>query len=199
MPQALINRIRAAANFNQGFQTGGIVGLVHDRHGSTYADEHSGRFQYRRLRAHGVGEIPHAARDRAPPPAHAFGHIFSGGYAAGYYGYIWAEVISADAFAHFEASGDDFKSHARGELAQNILSVGNTRPEMESYVAWRGQQPTTDALLRARGFPVRRIARHRPLICSAPSKQTPRPARARRFCLMVGAAGFELATLSSQS
>jgi oligopeptidase A len=69
--------------------------------------------------------------------AHTFSHIFAGGYAAGYYSYKWAEVLSADAYAAFEEA---------------ILEVGGSRPAMESFKAFRGREPTLDALLRHQGM-----------------------------------------------
>ena len=90
------------------------------------------------------------------PPAwhrfpHAFTHIFSGGYAAGYYSYLWAEVLSADAFAAFEEAG--IFDHAVGErFRREILAVGGSRPALESFVAFRGREPQPDALLRSYGL-----------------------------------------------
>ncbi|HET7300601.1 MAG TPA: M3 family metallopeptidase [Oleiagrimonas sp.] len=90
------------------------------------------------------------------PPAwqrfpHAFTHVFAGGYAAGYYSYLWAEVLSADAFSKFEeagiidrASGDAFR--------REVLAMGATRPALDSFVAFRGREPKADALLRSYGL-----------------------------------------------
>ena len=90
------------------------------------------------------------------PPAwqrfpHAFTHIFAGGYAAGYYSYLWAELLSADAFGEFEAHG--VVDRATGErFRREILSVGASRPALESFVAFRGRKPEPDALLRSHGL-----------------------------------------------
>lgn len=90
------------------------------------------------------------------PPAwqrfpHAFTHIFAGGYAAGYYSYLWAEVLSADAFSKFEAAG--VVDRATGEsFRREILAVGATRPALESFVAFRGREPQPDALLKSYGL-----------------------------------------------
>lgn len=82
---------------------------------------------------------------------HAFTHIFSGGYAAGYYSYLWAEVLSADAFAAFEEAGVlDRATGAR--FRREILAVGGSRPALESFVAFRGREPSPEALLRSYGL-----------------------------------------------
>jgi oligopeptidase A len=100
--------------------------------------------------------------------AHTFSHIFSGGYAAGYYSYKWAEVLSADAYAAFEESAK--KATAAGintdaeaasgtvtveagrKYRQTILEAGGSRPAMESFKAFRGREPSIDALLRHQGM-----------------------------------------------
>ncbi|MFT4243392.1 MAG: M3 family metallopeptidase [Acidovorax sp.] len=94
-----------------------------------------------------------------PPPfsrtAHTFSHIFAGGYAAGYYSYKWAEVLSADAYAAFEetAGSDGQPSAETGRrYRQAILEAGGSRPAMESFKAFRGREPTLDALLRHQGM-----------------------------------------------
>ncbi|OOG38916.1 M3 family metallopeptidase [Rhodanobacter sp. C05] len=90
------------------------------------------------------------------PPAwqrfpHGFSHIFAGGYAAGYYSYLWAELLSADAFGEFEAHG--VIDRATGErFRQEVLSVGASRPALESFVAFRGRKPEPEALLRSHGL-----------------------------------------------
>ena len=83
--------------------------------------------------------------------ANSFTHIFAGGYAAGYYSYLWAEVLSADAFGAFEEAG--LFDHATGlRYRREILAVGGSRPALESFVAFRGREPQPDALLRSYGF-----------------------------------------------
>ena len=95
------------------------------------------------------------------PPAwqrfpHAFSHIFAGGYAAGYYSYLWAELLSADAFGAFEEKALDGHSvidTATGDrFRREILAVGASRPALESFVAFRGRKPEPDALLRSHGL-----------------------------------------------
>ena len=80
----------------------------------------------------------------------SFGHIFSGGYAAGYYGYKWAELLDADAFAAFQENGIFDKKTA--SKFRKMLQSGGTADPMELYVEFRGKQPTIDALLRRDGI-----------------------------------------------
>ena len=90
------------------------------------------------------------------PPAwnrfpNSFSHIFAGGYAAGYYSYKWAEVLSADAYSLFEELG--VLSETAGSRFKNeVLAQGGARPAMESFVAFRGREPSMDALLRHNGM-----------------------------------------------
>ncbi|MBU0656082.1 MAG: M3 family metallopeptidase [Gammaproteobacteria bacterium] len=83
--------------------------------------------------------------------AHSFSHVFAGGYAAGYYSYKWAEVLSADAFARFEEEGL-FDAGVGAAFLHEILEVGGSRKAMESFTAFRGRKPTVDALLRHNGL-----------------------------------------------
>ncbi|MCF8225621.1 MAG: M3 family metallopeptidase [Bacteroidales bacterium] len=81
-----------------------------------------------------------------------FSHIFSGGYSAGYYSYIWSEVLDKDAFMAFKESGDIFNPSLAASFRKNILSRGGTMEPMEMYVAFRGKEPDVNALLEARGL-----------------------------------------------
>jgi len=90
------------------------------------------------------------------PPAwqrfpHSFTHIFAGGYGAGYYSYLWAEVLSADAFARFEAEGV-FNRNTGADFRREVLAVGGSRPALESFVAFRGREPDAEALLHSYGL-----------------------------------------------
>jgi oligopeptidase A len=108
-----------------------------------------------------VAVISAPAYSRTP---HTFSHIFSGGYAAGYYSYKWAEVLSADAYAAFEetAAAAAAEAGAQGtstatvetgrKYRQAILEAGGSRPAMESFKAFRGREPSLDALLRHQGM-----------------------------------------------
>ena len=95
-----------------------------------------------------VAVVPIAPDNRFPC---AFTHVFAGGYAAGYYSYKWAEVLSADAFARFEAEGL-FSRDAANDFLHEVLEVGGSRPAMDSYAAFRGRAPTIDALLAQSGL-----------------------------------------------
>jgi oligopeptidase A len=95
------------------------------------------------------------------PPAwqrfpQAFSHIFAGGYAAGYYSYLWAELLSADAFGAFEEQAGSRESVINAQTGdrfrREILAVGASRPALESFVAFRGRKPEPDALLRSHGL-----------------------------------------------
>ncbi|MDJ0916624.1 MAG: M3 family metallopeptidase [Woeseiaceae bacterium] len=95
-----------------------------------------------------VAMVSHPEYNRMP---HAFAHIFAGGYAAGYYSYKWAEVLAADAFAAFEEAGI-FDAQTAARFRTEILEIGGSRDFMEAYVAFRGREPSIDALLRQSGI-----------------------------------------------
>ena len=83
--------------------------------------------------------------------AHSFTHIFSGGYSAGYYSYLWAEVLSADAFSRFEQAGV-FDAATGAAFRRSILAVGGSRPALESFIEFRGREPDAEAFLRSYGL-----------------------------------------------
>ena len=95
-----------------------------------------------------VALVKHPDYNRLP---HAFGHIFAGGYAAGYYSYKWAEVLAADAFSAFEEAGI-FDRATASRFRTEILEIGGSRDIMDAFVAFRGRKPTLDALLRYSGI-----------------------------------------------
>lgn len=82
---------------------------------------------------------------------HSFSHVFAGGYAAGYYSYKWAEVLSADAYGKFEETGIFNRNTGRAYM-ENILEVGGVREPMDSFIAFRGREPKVDALLKQNGM-----------------------------------------------
>jgi Zn-dependent oligopeptidase len=81
-----------------------------------------------------------------------FSHIFGGGYAAGYYSYKWAEVLSADAYAAFEEAPQILDARTGARFRDEVLAVGGSRPAAESFRAFRGREPSVEALLRHNGM-----------------------------------------------
>lgn len=153
LPRALFDKMLAAKNFQSGLQTLRQIEfalfdmLLHAGH------DPAQDFMpvLRRVREE-VAVVQPPAFSRT---AHTFSHIFAGGYAAGYYSYKWAEVLSADAYAAFEetAGKDGLPSVETGrKYRQAILETGGSRPAMESFKAFRGREPTLDALLRHQGM-----------------------------------------------
>ncbi len=154
LPRALFDRMLAAKNFQSGLQTvrqlefGLFDMLLH----AEYRTDGSGPWttpqQLVDAVRREVAVVPRADYDRG---VQAFAHIFAGGYAAGYYSYKWAEVLSADAFARFEEEG--VLSPAIGaKFRDEVLARGGSRTAMESFVAFRGRPPQLDALLRHNGM-----------------------------------------------
>ena len=83
--------------------------------------------------------------------SHSFSHIFAGGYSAGYYSYLWAEVLSADAFSAFEEEGI-FNTETGNRFLNNILEMGGSEEPMELFKRFRGREPQIDAMLRHAGI-----------------------------------------------
>jgi peptidyl-dipeptidase Dcp len=151
IPDALIDKLLAARTFNQGaasleYTASSMLDMALHTHNDP-ASLDIEAFERDTLARMGMpAEI--GARHR---PAH-FQHIFAGGgYAAGYYSYLWAEVLDADGFEAFEQSGDLFHRDMAARL-RRVLAAGDTRDPMELYVEFRGQQPQTAALMRNRGL-----------------------------------------------
>jgi peptidyl-dipeptidase Dcp len=153
MPDALVAKIRKAHTFNQGFSTveylaSAIVDMKAHLAGDTPVDPK--QFEPATLAAIGMpSEI--IMRHRMPH----FGHIFSGdGYSAGYYDYIWADTLTADAAEAFaEAPGGFYDKPTAKRLHDSIMSVGNTIDAAEAFRRFRGRDVQIDALMRDRGFP----------------------------------------------
>lgn len=155
LPRALYDKMLAAKNFQAGLQTLRQV-----------------EFALTDIRLHGIRtpDTPKAqtllaqVRDEIavviPPDfnrfLHSFSHIFAGGYAAGYYSYKWAEVLSADAYAALEEGRTDqhgiLLAPAGHDFQREILAIGGSRPALESFIAFRGREPNIDALLRHNGM-----------------------------------------------
>jgi peptidyl-dipeptidase Dcp len=152
MPEALLDKVRAARNFNQGFQTveyasSALVDM--DLH-LLAADRPVDVVAFERGVLERIGMPPGMVmRHRTPH----FQHIFSGdGYAAGYYSYLWSEVLDADAFDAFEEAGDVFDAATAKRLRDFIYAAGYRRDPAEAYRAFRGRDPDPKALLRKRGL-----------------------------------------------
>ncbi|HRQ07563.1 MAG TPA: M3 family metallopeptidase [Nitrosomonas europaea] len=154
LPRALFDKMLAAKNFQSGLQTlRQIEFALFDMHLHTDFDPQGSETVLQRLDKirQRVAVIIPPAFNRFPD---SFGHIFAGGYAAGYYSYKWAEVLSADAYSLFEENGAGQVISAKtGErFWHEILAVGGSRPALESFIAFRGREPKIDALLRHHGM-----------------------------------------------
>ena len=156
LPRELFDKMIAAKNFQSGLQTlrqvefalfDMLLHFSHDPHGTKTVNE-------------ALAEVRHQIAVLIPPPfnrfQNSFSHIFAGGYAAGYYSYKWAEVLSADAYGAFEeagaAGGHILTAETGQRFLQEILAMGGSRPAIESFKAFRGREPTIDALLRHNGM-----------------------------------------------
>jgi peptidyl-dipeptidase Dcp len=150
MPRALIDKIKAAATFNQGFATteflaSAIVDM--DFHATTAGGDPKVREAETLARIGLPREI--VMRHRTPHFAHAFA---GDGYSAGYYSYMWSAVLDADAFAAFEETGDIFNPKVAERLRKYVYGAGGSRDEREAYTGFRGRLPTVDGLLKVRGL-----------------------------------------------
>ena len=152
MPAELLEKLLAAANFNKGFETveytaSALVDLeLHllDQPGSLDTADFETQVMDR------IGMPPAIImRHRIPH----FQHVFSGdGYSAGYYSYMWSEVMDADAFGAFKEAGDIFDPETAQRLLTHIYSAGGRPDPEETYIAFRGRAPKIDSLLEKRGF-----------------------------------------------
>jgi peptidyl-dipeptidase Dcp len=152
MPQALMDKVKAAQTFNQGFATveytaSALVDMAfHEL--EQPGDINPLAFQSRELARLGM---PREIGMRHKTPH--FTHVFSGdGYSAGYYSYLWSEVMDADAFDAFRETGDVFDAETAGRLKRFIYAAGNSRDPADLYTAFRGRMPTPEALLDKRGL-----------------------------------------------
>ena len=152
MPQSLVDKIEAAATFNQGYDTVSYLSsaLVDmDLHTQTTPPTDIDAFERESLARYGMPkEI--VMRHRLPQ----FNHLFtSDSYSAGYYSYLWSEVMDADTWAYFEESGDVFNPAIAARYKALILAPGNTTDRADAYREFRGRAPDVSALLKVRGFP----------------------------------------------
>jgi peptidyl-dipeptidase Dcp len=150
MPADMLERLLAAGTYDQGFATVEFVSSalvdLEFHTGAAPADP----MQRQAEVLEGLG-MPRAIRMRHGTPH--FAHVFSGdGYSAGYYSYMWSEVMDADAFAAFEEAGDPFDPAVAGRLEKFILSAGGSEEAEALYLQFRGRMPGVEALLKGRGL-----------------------------------------------
>jgi peptidyl-dipeptidase Dcp len=152
MPEALLERLLKARRFNQGFATveytaSALVDL--DLHLLPQADDIDVvAFERDALKRLGMPAAV-AMRHRTPH----FAHVFAGeGYAAGYYSYLWSEVLDADAFEAFAETGDIFHTETARKLHDHVYSAGHRLDPADAYTAFRGRMPSTGPLLKKRGL-----------------------------------------------
>ncbi len=143
LPRTLFDKMLAAKNFQSGMQT--VRQL---------------EFALFDLLLHAdfdlLDQIRREVAVNFPPEWHrfpnSFSHIFAGGYAAGYFSYKWAEVLSADCYAAFEEAGDPFDPATGKRFLDEIIAAGGARAALDNFRAFRGREPQVDALLRHSGM-----------------------------------------------
>jgi peptidyl-dipeptidase Dcp len=151
MPKSLIDKLTAARTFNAGFQTieftaSALVEMDAHKDASAASDPMAAEAALLAALGMPQGII---MRHRTPH----FAHVYSGdGYSAGYYSYMWSEVLDADAFKAFEETGNPFDAETAAKLKKHIYSSGGSRDPEEAYIAFRGCMPTADAMLEKRGL-----------------------------------------------
>lgn len=156
MPQALIDRIQASSHFNQGFATVEFLASAFlDMEYHTITKPFAGdklsevaRIVDKRT-IKNIGLIPEIHFRHGSTH---FQHIFSGGYSAGYYSYLWSGLLDADAYEAFRETGDFFDQETAESFRKNILERGGTSDAMEMYINFRGKEPEIEPLLRQRGL-----------------------------------------------
>lgn len=151
IPVDLVEKLEKAGKFNTGFQTveylaASILDMEYHSISDTTALDIR-EFENRIMTEYGLlPEIKPRYRSTY------FNHIWSGGYSAGYYGYIWCEVLDADAFKAFKETGNIFNREVAARFENEILSRGGSRDPLDMYIAFRGKEPGIDALLENRGL-----------------------------------------------
>ncbi|GGA79845.1 dipeptidyl carboxypeptidase II [Neiella marina] len=154
IPAELLAKVLKSRSFNQGFDTLEYMAsaLLDMEWHALSADaplQDAEAFEQQALKKHGVDIAAIPPRYKSP----YFAHVFAGGYSAGYYAYMWSEILAADAFAYVQQNGG--LTRENGDLYRKfILAVGNSKLPATSYELFRGQQPTTEALLIRRGLAV---------------------------------------------
>ena len=151
IPDELVKKMDDASKFNQGFATVEyLAASILDMNYHTLTDKTAPNVaEFEQASMDAIGLIHQIApRYRST----YFQHIFAGGYSAGYYSYIWAEVLDSDAFAKFKESGDIFNREIASSFRKNVLEQGGTKDPMELYKAFRGAEPEVKHLLKKRGL-----------------------------------------------
>jgi peptidyl-dipeptidase Dcp len=152
IPQALLDKVLASHKYGQGYDTTEyLAASLLDMEWHTLPADASiqdvEQFEQKALAKHGIAYMAVPARYKSA----YFSHIFAGGYSAGYYAYLWTEVFAADAFGFMAENGG--LNRANGDsFREKVLSMGNSQDLMQDYINFRGQKPTTDALLKRRGL-----------------------------------------------
>lgn len=151
LPQETIDKLDRASKFNMGFTTVEYVAaslLDMEYHAMTSPDElNAAQFEADAMKKYGlISEIIPRYRSTY------FSHIFSGGYSAGYYSYIWCEQLDADAFQAFRETGDIFNPQVAAAFEREILSKGGSKEARQLYLNFRGKEPGIEALLKNRGL-----------------------------------------------
>ena len=152
IPKELLDKVVRASKFNQGFDTMEyLAAALLDLEWHTLTSEEIPadveKFEATVLKTNGIDYAPVPPRYRTA----YFAHIWSGGYSSSYYAYMWSEVLAADAFAYMQSHGGLTRDNGQ-RFRDTILSVGGSREPMEAYKAFRGSEPTVDALLIRRGL-----------------------------------------------
>jgi peptidyl-dipeptidase Dcp len=151
IPQEIVEKLEKSGKFNMGFVTIEYLAaalLDMEYHSLTEpVDLDIREFEKKSMDKYGlIPEIKPRYRSTY------FNHIWAGGYSAGYYGYIWCEILDADAFEAFKETGNIFNKEVAAKFENEILSRGGTRDPLDMYIAFRGKEPGIDALLRNRGL-----------------------------------------------
>ena len=151
MPAVLMNKLKAARTFDAAFgavefTASALMDMAYHSRPEVPSDPMA--FEAEELARMQMPDSI-AMRHRSPH----FQHVFSGdGYSAGYYSYLWSEVLDADAFAAFEETGDPFNAELAQKLKDNIYAAGGTKDPTELYTAFRGKMQNADAMMRKRGL-----------------------------------------------
>jgi peptidyl-dipeptidase Dcp len=151
IPLEIVEKLEKSGKFNMGFATVEYLAaslLDMEYHSLTdTVDLNIREFEQKAMDKYGlIPEIKPRYRSTY------FNHIWAGGYSAGYYGYIWCEILDADAFEAFKETGNIFNKDVAAKFENEILSRGSTRDPLDMYIAFRGKEPGIDALLRNRGL-----------------------------------------------